>query len=74
MKVLLIILITTIAINIISKRIFVSKFVNDIFGTERLKYQLNNKICFSNIVYAISKILIFIELIIISIKLVLLLF
>lgn len=73
MKALLIILVLTFATNRISKRFFISKFRNDIFGTERLKYELSNKLYLSNIVYAISGILIFIELIIVAIKLILLL-
>ncbi len=74
MKILLIILVITLAIKIISKRVFMSKFTYDIFGTERLKYQLENKMSFSEVIYSMATIAIFIELIIIAIKLIFIIF
>ncbi len=74
MKILLIILIVTLAINIVSKKILMSKFINDFSGIERFKYNLNSKCYLSHIIYAFTKVLLFIELIIIAIQLVLLLF
>lgn len=70
MKILLIILVLTIATMIISKVIFESHFIGDITGLLRLEYLYGDKEYLSGIILTISKILIFFEVIIIAIMLI----